>query len=108
MMARPYEKPAPAETGAGLTEANHQPASSLSDHGRAISELPFALHYAARRAVEFAEIVFDMDREFEDGLDWAGQVQARCDAPVDHLMRCLPPGLADATRAEASRMLCYA
>ncbi|EQB06835.1 hypothetical protein L286_05815 [Sphingobium sp. HDIP04] len=106
-MARPYEKPAPAETGAGLTEANHQAASSLPDHGRAISELPFALHYAARRAVEFAEIVFDMDREFEDGLDWAGRTQARCYAPYATLNRCLPPSLPEPVRRVAERMLAH-
>lgn len=106
MRAAPYEKPAPVGTGAGLTEANHQEASSLPTHSLAISELPFALRYAAERAAEFAEFVFDMDRE-ADGLDWASRVQARCDVPLERLVRCLPPGIPDATRAEAARMLCY-
>ena len=106
MKRLPYEMAAPAGTGAGHTEANQLPAPSLPNHDRAISELPFALDYAARRAAEFAETVFDMAGEAE-GLDWASRVQARCDAPMDRLVRCLPPGIADATRAEASRMLCY-
>ena len=106
MKRRPYEMAAPAGTGADHIEANHPQTPSLPDHERAISELPFALEYAATRAAEFAETVFDMEREAE-GLDWASRVQARCDASIDRLVRCLPPGIADATRAEASRMLCY-
>ena len=100
-------RPAPVGTGAGLTEANQQSATSETRRTFAISELPFALRYAAERAAEFAEIVFDMEREAE-GLDWASQVQARCDASSDRLLGCLPPAIAEATRAEAARMLCYA
>lgn len=108
MRRSPYEKPAPVGTGAGLTEANHQVASSLPSHPLAISELPFALRYAAERAAEFAEIVFDMDREFEDGLeDWASRVQARCYAPYASLYRCLPPSLPDEVRREAKRILAH-
>lgn len=102
----PYEMAAPAGTGADHIEANHQEASSRSNHPLAISELPFALRYAAERAAEFAEIVFDMDREFEDGLeDWASRVQARCYAPYASLYRCLPPGLPEDVRREAKRIL---
>lgn len=100
------KKPAPVGTGAGLIEANQQSATSEMGRNLAISELPFALHYAAARAADFAEIVFDMDREAE-GLDWASRVQARCDAPPERLVRCLPPGIPDAARAEAARMLCH-
>lgn len=106
MRSVPYEKPAPVGTGAGLTEANHRAPSSPEDRRPAISELPFALHYAAERAADFAETVFDMAREAE-GLDWASRVQVRCDASLDRLVRCLPPGIPDAARAEAARMLCY-
>ncbi|API58928.1 hypothetical protein BSL82_06040 [Tardibacter chloracetimidivorans] len=107
MRSVPYEKPAPVGTGAGLTEANHRAPSSPEDRRPAISELPFALHYAAERAVEFAEIVFDMDREFEDELDWAGRAQARCYAPYAALYRCLPPSLPEPVRREAERMLAH-
>lgn len=108
MTRLPYEMAAPAGTGAGHTEANQLPSPSLPDHDLAISELPFALAYAARRAAEFAEIVFDMDREFEDGLeDWASRVQARCYAPYASLYRCLPPGLPDEVRREAKRILVH-
>lgn len=72
-----------------------------------ISELPLACENAAHRAVEFAETVFDLDREAE-GLDWASRVQARCDAPWQRLARCLPPGMADAVRGRAERMLAHA
>lgn len=106
MKRRPYEMAAPAGTRADHIEANHPQTPSLPGQERAISELPFALEYAATRAAEFAETVFDMEREAE-GLDWASRVQARCDASLDRMARCLPPGIADATRAEASRMLCY-
>ena len=106
MSRLPCKMAAPAGTGADHKEANQLPAPLLPDHDRAISELPFALDYAATRAAEFAETVFDMAREAE-GLDWASRVQARCDASLDRLVRCLPPSIADATRAEASRMLCY-
>lgn len=106
MRNAPYEKPAPVGTGAGLTEANQQSATSETGRVFAISELPFALRYAAERAAEFAEIVFDMEREAE-GLDWASQVQARCDASIDRLVRLLPPGIPDAARVEAARMLCH-
>lgn len=99
-------RPAPVGTGAGLIEANQRATISETERTFAISELPFALRYAAERAAEFAETVFDMEREAE-GLDWASQVQARCDAPRDRLLGCLPPVIADATRAEAARMLCY-
>lgn len=100
------EMPAPVGTGAGLTEANHATAPSLPGHDRAISELPLALHYAVERAVEFAEIVFDMEHEAE-GLDWAGRVQARCYAPHATLYRCLPPNLAEPVRRAAERMLAH-
>ncbi|MFN3457893.1 MAG: hypothetical protein ACK4G2_02415 [Novosphingobium sp.] len=108
MTRLPYEMAAPAGTGADHTEANQLPSPSLPDHDLAISELPFALRYAAERAAEFAEIVFDMDREFEDGLeDWASRVQARCYAPYASLYRCLPPGLPDEVRREAKRILVH-
>jgi hypothetical protein len=94
-------------TGAGPIEANQQSATSDTGDNFAISELPFALRYAAERAAEFAEIVFDMEREAE-GQDGASQLQARCEAPGERLLRGLPPGIAEATRAEAARMLCYA
>lgn len=100
--------PAPCKgAGEGATyRAAALPTSPEMRH-REISELPFALDYSAERAVEFAMTVFDLDREFEDGLDWAGQVQARCFAPRAHLYRCLPPGLPDATRHAAQRMLAH-
>lgn len=107
MRAPLYEMAAPSGNGADHIEANQLPAPSLSNRNVAISELPFALRYAAERAVEFAETVFDMERE-ADGMDWASQVQARCDAPLERLLSCLPPGIAEATRVEAARMLCYA
>lgn len=100
------EKPAPVGTGTGLTEANQLQATSEMGRTFAISELPFALDFAASRATEFAETVFDMERE-ADGLDWASRVQARCDAPLDEMVRCLPPGVPAAVQAEAARMLCY-
>lgn len=104
----PNEMAAPAGTGADHIEANQLPTPSLIDHGRAIRELPFALRYAAERAAEFAEIVFEMDREFEDGLeDWASWAQARCYAPYASLYRCLPPGLPEDVRREAKRILGY-
>jgi len=101
-------RPAPVGTGAGLTEANQQAATSETGRTFAISELPFALRYAAERAAEFAETVFDMDREFEDGLeDWASRVQARCYAPNAALYRCLPPSLPEPVRREAERLLAH-
>jgi hypothetical protein len=98
---------APLGNGADHIEANQLTTSSLSGRELAISELPFALHYTASRAVQFAEMVFDMDREFEDGLDWAGRVQARCYAPYASLYRCLPPSLPEPVRREAERMLAH-
>lgn len=106
MRSPPYEMAAPSGNGADHIEANQLTVTSPSLRPFAISELPFALRYAAERAAEFAETVFDMEREAE-GLDWASRVQARCDASSDRLLRCLPPGIADATRAEAARMLCH-
>jgi hypothetical protein len=98
---------APLGNGADHIEANQLTTPSLSGRELAISELPFALRYAAERAVQFAEIVFDMDREFEDGLDWAGRAQARCYAPRASLYRCLPPSLPEPVRREAERMLAH-
>lgn len=106
MRSPPYEMAAPSGNGADHIEANQQTVASPSIRNFAISELPFALRYAADRAAEFAEIVFDLEREAE-GLDWASRVQARCDAPSERLLSCLPPGIAEATRAEAARMLCH-
>ncbi len=108
MRSPPYEMAAPSGNGADHIEANQLPTPSLIEHGRAIRELPFALRYAAERAAEFAEIVFDMDREFEDGLeDWASRAQARCYASYASLYRCLPPGLPEDVRREAKRILVY-
>jgi hypothetical protein len=71
-----------------------------------ISELPFALEYYAERAVQFADAVFDLDREAE-GLDWASRVQARCDVAPADLYPCLPPGMIGVLRSRAERMLAH-
>ena len=78
MKRRPYEMAAPAGTGADHIEANHPQTPSLPGHDRAISELPFALEYAATRAAEFAETVFDMERSRRAGLGKPGAGSVRC------------------------------
>lgn len=102
-MSADEKKPAPAGTEAGEIAMPDAEASSIP-HREAISDYPFALEYAAERAVAFAEVVFELDREAE-GLDWASCIQARCDASLASLHHCLPPGLTQAVRERAERLL---
>lgn len=101
------DTPAPCKgAGEGATYRAAALSTSPEMRQREISELPFAVEYYAERAVQFANTVFDLDREAE-GLDWASRVQARCDVAPADLFPCLPPGMIGVLRSRAERMLVH-
>ncbi|AGH50186.1 hypothetical protein G432_12325 [Sphingomonas sp. MM-1] len=101
--------PAPCK-GAGEGATYRAAAPSFSDHPWLweISNGDYeTLYYAAREAVRFAEALFDLDREYEDGRDLVGRIQARWDATPEMLRACLPPMMNVAVRREAERLLLW-
>lgn len=97
--------PAPCE-GAGCGEPTGLldfPPNRPSWANTEISNRPFALDYAAELAVEYAEIVHDMDCE-DRGMSWPTGIRQRCADPL-LLMRFLPLDATQAVRREAERKL---
>ena len=58
------------------------------------------LPVAARRALDYARTIVEMDAELE-GKDWAGQIQDSCDATRAQLSARLPMDADDRARALA-------
>jgi hypothetical protein len=79
-----------ADTGKGTTTTPRLYAPWAYDEIRfGFDGCACGLPVAARRALEYARDVVEMDAEL-DGLDWASQIQARCDATREQLAARMP------------------
>lgn len=103
-----YMMPAPGD-GAGSDAGRTKPlnfAALTPVWARAeinIYANPMALSHAAEEALDFAEIVHDIDCE-DRGRLFPYAIRDRCANPL-LLMRFLPGDVTDAVRREAERML---
>jgi len=104
-VADEYEMPAPCE-GAGDNGADLTPAPSswpFPWEWEITNWNGLACDYAARRALDYAETVHDIDCE-DRGWLFPNAIRERCANPL-LLLRFLPHGVTEPVRREAERLL---